>query len=171
MGEYIPFGEMNTKFLGGDSDHNYTGYVAQTIASWTQQPLGMMQQVRINFDAFDIEPTYDWVQLRDGAGSVLASYSGYHLGRWQTGWTASPTGVADIRFNADSINCGPTDPNCLNGPWIYAGVAVRNFEYQRYQSGAVPWFPPIRMPGQYRDEESQLFENWNRHYEPGTGHA
>jgi len=43
------------------------------------------------------------------------------------------------------------------------------FEYRRYQSGANPFFTPLRFPGQYHDDETDYFENWNRMYEPQTG--
>jgi RHS repeat-associated protein len=29
--------------------------------------------------------------------------------------------------------------------------------------------PPLRFPGQYHDAESDLFENWNRYYDPFAG--
>jgi RHS repeat-associated protein len=50
------------------------------------------------------------------------------------------------------------------------GVVGESFEYRRYQSGvATPFFTNLRFPGQYYDQESDLFENWNRYYEPLTG--
>jgi RHS repeat-associated protein len=30
-------------------------------------------------------------------------------------------------------------------------------------------FTPIRFPGQYHDQETDLFENWNRYYDPSIG--
>jgi RHS repeat-associated protein len=42
-------------------------------------------------------------------------------------------------------------------------------EYQRYQAGARPFWTPLRFPGQYCDAETDLFENWNRHHDPGIG--
>ncbi|WP_223759271.1 RHS repeat domain-containing protein [Myxococcus sp. RHSTA-1-4] len=43
------------------------------------------------------------------------------------------------------------------------------YEYQRYQTGAQPFWTPLRFPGQYHDTETDLFENWNRYYDPGIG--
>lgn len=36
----------------------------------------------------------------------------------------------------------------------------------RYDSGAKPYFPHLRFPGHYWDEETDLFENWHRNYYP-----
>ncbi|MEI6320940.1 MAG: RHS repeat-associated core domain-containing protein [Pseudomonadota bacterium] len=54
------------------------------------------------------------------------------------------------------------------GGWNYSGFATSEYEYQRFES-ANPYFPPIRFPGHYYDEETDLFENWHRNYHPGTG--
>ncbi|WP_395834491.1 RHS repeat domain-containing protein [Archangium violaceum] len=43
------------------------------------------------------------------------------------------------------------------------------YEYQRYQTGAQPFWTPLRFPGQYHDAETDLFENWNRYYDPSIG--
>jgi RHS repeat-associated protein len=43
------------------------------------------------------------------------------------------------------------------------------FDYQRYETGASPVWTPLRFPGQYYDEETDLFENWNRYYDPSIG--
>jgi len=52
------------------------------------------------------------------------------------------------------------------GGW---SVAVAAYEYQRFQSGAQPFWTPLRFPGQYHDAETDLFENWNRYYDPSIG--
>jgi len=44
-----------------------------------------------------------------------------------------------------------------------------HYEYRRYQTGATPFFPPFRFPGQYHDTDTDFFENWNRYYDPQTG--
>jgi len=49
------------------------------------------------------------------------------------------------------------------------GVVVEGYEYQRYDPNASPYWDPLRLPGQYHDEETDLNQNWNRFYEPGTG--
>ncbi len=71
-------------------------------------------------------------------------------------------------------------------PWVYQGAngttdvgriglaggngLMTDFiEYRRYSAGATPTWTPIRFPGQMHDSETDLFENWNRYYEPATG--
>ncbi|WP_075303175.1 RHS repeat-associated core domain-containing protein [Stigmatella aurantiaca] len=51
----------------------------------------------------------------------------------------------------------------------YEGVTVAGYEYRRFQTGAQPFWTPLRFPGQYYDEETDLFENWNRYYDPSIG--
>jgi len=51
----------------------------------------------------------------------------------------------------------------------YEGVTTEPYEYQRYQTGAVPLWTPLRFKGQYFDAETDLFENWNRYYAPNVG--
>ncbi|WP_338270572.1 RHS repeat-associated core domain-containing protein, partial [Corallococcus caeni] len=43
------------------------------------------------------------------------------------------------------------------------------YEYRRFQTGASPFWTPLRFPGQYHDAETDLFENWNRFYDPSIG--
>ncbi len=51
----------------------------------------------------------------------------------------------------------------------YYDTQAEAVEYRRYSSKALPWFPNLRFPGQHWDEETDLFENWNRFYDPGSG--
>ena len=43
------------------------------------------------------------------------------------------------------------------------------FDYERFQLGASPVTIPLRYPGQYHDEETDLFENWHRYYDADVG--
>jgi RHS repeat-associated protein len=49
------------------------------------------------------------------------------------------------------------------------GVVLSGFDYDRVSGTTTRYFPPLRFPGQYYDEESDLYENWNRYYNPSTG--
>jgi RHS repeat-associated protein len=49
------------------------------------------------------------------------------------------------------------------------GAVLSAYEYQRFQTGAQPFWTPLRFPGQYHDAETDLFENWNRYYDPNSG--
>jgi RHS repeat-associated protein len=46
---------------------------------------------------------------------------------------------------------------------------LREYEYQRTESGASPYFPNLRFPGHYWDAETDLHENWHRYYSPFLG--
>ncbi|WP_395857118.1 RHS repeat-associated core domain-containing protein [Cystobacter fuscus] len=52
---------------------------------------------------------------------------------------------------------------------ISQGVVLEGYEYQRHQTGTQPFWTPMRFPGQYHDAETDLFENWNRYYDPSIG--
>ncbi|MEQ1737573.1 MAG: RHS repeat-associated core domain-containing protein, partial [Rhodoglobus sp.] len=171
VGEYTPFGEMNTRQLRGET--LVRPYLRptpeQVVSSWTEPTMGLSTQWRLNFDSFDTEAWYDPVSLKDGNGSVLASWTGHHLARHTTPWAATSTSGMSVTFSADGIDCAPAPTYCNQLNWNYSGVALRSAEYSRSESGVARWFPPIRFPGQYRDEESGLHENWNRFYDPTTG--
>jgi RHS repeat-associated protein len=171
VGEYPPFGEMNTRQLRGETP--VRPYLRPTpeylISSWTEPAMGLSTQWRLNFDSFDTEDWYDPVSLKDANGTVLASWTGHHRARHTTPWAATSTSDMSVTFSADSVDCAPAPNWCATWDWNYSGVALRSAEYSRAEPGVARWFPPIRFPGQYRDEESGLHENWNRFYDPGNG--
>ncbi|MBL8910924.1 MAG: RHS repeat-associated core domain-containing protein [Archangium sp.] len=51
------------------------------------------------------------------------------------------------------------------------GAALDSYEFERAtaHSSVARYFPPLRFPGQYYDEETDFHENWNRFYDPTTG--
>jgi RHS repeat-associated protein len=56
-----------------------------------------------------------------------------------------------------------------NASATYRGVVLEGYEHRRFQQGASPVWTPLRFPGQYHDVETDLFENWNRYYDPSAG--
>lgn len=82
--------------------------------------------------------------------------------RWNywTPWRPVPNGSSlDVVYCSNSTNLTPQP----------RGVTTDVYEYQEYESGATPYIPPFRLPGQYYDPETDLHENWNRYYDPSTG--
>ena len=51
----------------------------------------------------------------------------------------------------------------------FRGETVEGYEYQQFETGVRPFWTPLRFPGQYHDAETDLFENWNRYYDPSIG--
>ncbi|WP_395831305.1 RHS repeat-associated core domain-containing protein [Archangium violaceum] len=100
------------------------------------------------------------VELVDeAAGSVLTSESGTGRARFWSQWVQPSTGSARVRV---------VWPGGVGGA-PSTGVVLEAYEYQRYQTGAQPFWTPLRFPGQYYDAETDLFENWNRYYDPTIG--
>lgn len=167
VGEYSPFGALNTRSLYGESAHPYSGTSNTTLANWSFAQLGLRLIWRLNFDAFDTESGYDSVTWKDGNGALLQTGSGHHRGRHSWGWREVTTASQSVDFSYDGYNCDPID--CSSSTWPYSGVALRDAEYQRYELGASAWFPNIRFPGQYYDTETRYSENWNRFYDSSLG--
>ncbi|RKI35511.1 RHS repeat-associated core domain-containing protein, partial [Corallococcus sp. AB004] len=46
---------------------------------------------------------------------------------------------------------------------------LSGFEYRQFEPNTKPVWMPLRLPGQYYDPETDLFENWNRYYDPSSG--
>ncbi len=91
------------------------------------------------------------VEVHDSSGMLSTAYGAY------------PSIVSDWHVGTDFT--AVFNPHTSSGP----GAAVlQGFEYDRRNSGA-RYVPPLRFPGQYYDEETDLHENWNRFYDPATG--
>lgn len=54
-------------------------------------------------------------------------------------------------------------------PTINYGFDMEAYEVKMKQYDIAEFWTPLRFPGQYYDEETELHENWNRYYDPTTG--
>nr|WP_254627641.1 RHS repeat-associated core domain-containing protein [Myxococcus sp. CA040A] len=73
-------------------------------------------------------------------------------------------------FDCSGIQCIPVcGCNTTATQKRRIGATISAYEYRRFQTGATPAWTPLRYPGQYFDVESDLFENWNRFYDPNLG--
>jgi RHS repeat-associated protein len=182
-GEYTPYGELNRVEHWGHYI-NYPNYVPETeIASFRQEPRGMKLDVRMGFDTLDTERCgtayYDPVRIRENLTSaktlLYGPIGGYHQGNTWTGWipgVEAYSGRLQVTFQSDSVNWGPDSSGCASNSsvaWTYRGVALRKYEFRRYETGATPIWTPLRFPGQYYDAETDLHENWRRYYDPTLG--
>jgi RHS repeat-associated protein len=190
--DYDPFGFPNRRYLQGETAHPYSNNASQVLATMTQpQTSGVQMDARVLFQAVDTEGvSWDYAYLANSSGADLGTrVGGWHKGRQSSGWVAVPSdGRIDVAFRSDYSNCcintstseiscqtgtcpycPSSTPSCSTPNFPYWGVAVEGYEYRRYQSGAAPAWTPLRFPGQYYDAETELFENWNRYYDPSIG--
>ncbi|WP_224362470.1 RHS repeat-associated core domain-containing protein [Hyalangium versicolor] len=166
LGEYDPFGHVNRLTLEKGTAHPYASNLTnQSIASYTQ-PVGaplypnMSIRTRVLFGMVDTEDNagtpVDYVRLKTGTTFLTNPLGGQLSGPVWTPWVQPPTGSISVEFTS-------------NATTQYYGVVMKAYEHQRYQTGAQPFWTPLRFPGQYHDSESDLFENWNRFYDPSIG--
>jgi len=181
VGEYEPFGALNrTEFWAGTGWTYGTG-AGDSAFAVGQRAHGMMTAIRAHFTRFQSEQTCaggfrDGIQLTDNATSTSCQdISGFKGETWSN-WCpvvqdGSGYGLLNVNWHTEANNCPVGDCSCLNPNTPYAGFTMRDYEYQRYQAdaGASMYFPPLRFPGQYFDEETHLHENWNRFYDPVWG--
>lgn len=168
VAEYDTFGFPNRVSLNTETAHPYANNATATLADFIQ-PLGgtanpgTQVRVRVLFDVVDTEgpsgSPADYVFLADPDGGVaLTSNIGRpHRGQVWSPWVQPSAGRVQTRFVSNAT--GNT----------YTGVVMAGYEYQRFQTGAQPFWTPLRFPGQYYDSETDLVQNWNRFYDPASG--
>jgi RHS repeat-associated protein len=171
-GEYQPYGHVNRVNQFAATDTPYPSGYSATIANFEQPgAAGLSTRYRVLFHLVDTQSVQtggtadDSIYLREpGVGPVpgpilYGPINGAQRGRVVTPWVQPNSGYVAVTFTASA---GPAN-------YTYNGAVVEGFEYQRYESGASPFWTPLRFPGQYHDVESDLFENWNRFYDPSVG--
>ncbi|MBL8952666.1 MAG: RHS repeat-associated core domain-containing protein, partial [Myxococcaceae bacterium] len=182
VGEYEPFGALNrVEQWRGTAGWTYASGTGNTAFTVGQRGHGMMTAMRAHFTRFQSEQTcaggfLDGIQITDNTtGTSCQNMSGY-LGEVWSSWcpvvqNVSGYGVANVNWHTENCVNGTHCTTCPAPSTPYAGYTMRDYEYQRYQAdaGAVMYFPPLRFPGQYFDEETHLHENWNRYYDPVAG--
>jgi len=175
--DYDPFGQVNRAAVDKETLHPYAHNSNVTVADFTQPAGNIGLRMRVLFHILDVQdsPT-DYVQLTDAVGTVLAGpFRGYHSGQIWSPWVQPNGGRLLVSFVSGAINCCPDglggiDCTCPQTPnFPYTGLVVEGYEYQRYQTGVSPFWTPLRFPGQYFDAETDLFQNWNRYYDPSIG--
>jgi RHS repeat-associated protein len=166
--DYDIFGLPNRVSLDKETAHPYANNTNITLADFIQ-PLGgaanpsTQVRVRAVFDLVDTEgPTgspadYFYLKDPDGGVALTGHLGGPHVGQVWTAWVFPSAGRVQVPFVSNGT--GNT----------YSGVAMAGYEYQRFQTGAQPFWTPLGFPGQYHDAETDLFQNWNRFYDAAVG--
>lgn len=177
-GEYQPMGARNRRdHFGGIwswvqatpqsgelwSGYNYSDtdwYVADMVP--TQLRAGLNMRLRVRFSTLDLEPGRDYARVRRGDNVELWTGTGYDKGPVRTPWLEMTTDVFGVKVEKLPGASSST------GHW-FGGAFLEGYEWTRYSPGAEAYGTPLGFPGQYYDEESEKFENWNRTYDPSTG--
>ncbi len=166
----------------------------EAVAELSQQRVGMELKMRARFALLDVVPTEDRVELRDlTSGSAIWIASQWQGGPVRSPWLSVSGTALEVRFKTHqpTQSCQPRGTPCSGvgtccgvcntfgfcqplslfspGLW-FAGAQMEGFEYSRHQQGAEAYNIPLGFPGMYYDEEIEKYENWNRHYNPATGH-
>ncbi|WPB73038.1 RHS repeat-associated core domain-containing protein [Archangium violaceum] len=177
--EHDVFGMANRVALHAETQHPLPTQGSDYTMAELKQPTSASTQVRMRvlFHLLDTNGNGD-VTLRDGTdGTQLTSaIEGSDQGYFWSGWVQPSEGYAKVDFSYAT----PCEDCSTGGAFAKAqaafslstqadGVVLEAYEYQRYQTGAQPFFTPLRFPGQYHDTETDLFENWNRYYDPSIG--
>ncbi|WP_375759283.1 RHS repeat-associated core domain-containing protein [Corallococcus exercitus] len=163
--DYQPFGHVNRLSTPDSSTIPYPDDDGETFAGFTQAAENSSVQVRARarFVFIDIHDGQDGVRVstNDLLDPQEATYEDSEMNQVITPWLSLPANGMSVHIAA-----GPPDST---GPNTSAGAAMESFEYQRYQTGAQPFWTPLRFMGHYYDAETDLFENWNRYYDPSVG--
>lgn len=154
---YDAFGNVNRiPVMAGMNDNNPNQTIATASLPNGDGGVGVVNLVRVRAN-YVVQPT----------NAVLLA-----------GQTAFPA-TSFVKINAVSpyINLGAagsatmTTANTGTPPAPSGGLPgmqSNEFEYYRTSAG-LGVFTNLRMPGQYYDAELDVFENWNRFYEPSLG--
>ncbi|RKG59576.1 hypothetical protein D7X30_11025 [Corallococcus sp. AB011P] len=199
-GEYDAFGHVNRVSVDIETPHPYKVTTTTFGGVMKQPDVtGTTLQQRVLFDGLDLwseskqcnsgyADRSDSVAIRDEASSAdLTTRGAWADGRGWTDWvTPGASGVRAAILNSGIASCtqGVTcnDSGCHEdvcncsttgfpqGSKQQKGAVISAYEYRRFQTGASPFWTPLRFPGQYHDAETDLFENWNRFYDPAVGH-
>ncbi|WP_158625701.1 RHS repeat protein [Corallococcus carmarthensis] len=163
--DYQPFGHVNRLSTADSSAIPYADNDGEIFSGFRQPAENSNVQVRARARLLfvDIHDGQDEVTVfrNDPLDPQTVSYQDPEMDQVITPWFSLPVDGLGV-----SIFAGPPDSS---GPNMSTGAAMESYEYQRYQTGAQPFWTPLRFAGHYYDAETDLFENWNRYYDPSVG--
>lgn len=191
IAEYNGFGQMNQLGAIKETAHSsgsnsYANNLVNSPIASLSQPVGgtansslpnTSVRMRVLFGMVDTEASasgpVDYAQIKMSSANVLVGgrIGGRSNVPFWSEWVQPPDGRVSVHFNSNASNCCPSAGGKLDcmATCGYEGVTVAGYEYQRFQTGTRPFWTPLRFPGHYFDAETELFENWNRYYDPSVG--
>ncbi|HZI12068.1 MAG TPA: RHS repeat-associated core domain-containing protein, partial [Myxococcus sp.] len=174
VADYDAFGHVNRIPHLAESRHpSLLDGLDAVLATTTAVPAGrtgVSVHVRARFSVLQGGPGSEAfltnstnVRLQPSTPGGATSIDGNAGLRTATPW-ASTSGTSQVRVHYLEAYQPGAEPE--GSPW---GASLEGFEYRRFQTGATPVWLPLRLPGQYHDAETDLFENWNRFYDADVG--
>ncbi|RKH72391.1 RHS repeat-associated core domain-containing protein [Corallococcus aberystwythensis] len=160
--DYQPFGHVNRLSTPDSSALPFSDEDGESFSGFQQAAENSNVQVRARARFLFIDLYDDEVSVvRNDDSTLLTTYSDWEMDRVVTPWFSMPAEGINVNISAGPLNS--------SGPNTHTGAAMEGYEYQRYQTGAQPFWTPLRFAGHYYDAETDLFENWNRYYDPSVG--
>ena len=141
---YDPFGQPNRVTDHAGTAHPYADSASSELARWTQVPgSGMQVRQRVRLSRLETQ----------GEGSDYVSY-------WDAASGAALLHQLPVLLRRPDVHGFHQHELCRRH---------RRLRVPAHQTGAQPFWTPLRFPDQYADAETDLFENWNRYDDPSTG--
>jgi RHS repeat-associated protein len=160
VGEYDAFGFRNrVRLPGRETAHPMSGAAEESLGTIGRTKVGdLIVQTRARVSFFD------------AAWNPVIGFSGIPRVEARNGVTSSVAG-GELPFMVTEYLTGDfSNVFFVREDSSGDGAVLDSFEYERVTDGVYArYFPPLRFPGQYYDEESDLHENHNRYYDPGGG--
>lgn len=169
VADYDAFGHINRVSAPGESPHPsvFAGLylLTESTSALPATRTGISVHVRGRFSLLQGPSSGSEAFLTNGSNVLLTpvvsggatSIAGTAGNFAVTPW-GDASGVTKVRAYYSQSGTGTT--------W---GAGLEDLEYRRFQTGATPVWTALRLPGQYHDSETDLFENWNRYYDPSVG--
>ena len=130
---------------------------ASVVVADVQLPVGSSQNLQSRI-------FYNYLDMPTGVNVIVngdSPVTGMAQGLVWSEWTGpSTTNPVEVRI---------TSTACTGAECNRQGVMTEAIEYRRFEVGVTPMWTTMRLPGQQYDAETDLFENWNRFYEPTVG--
>jgi RHS repeat-associated protein len=173
-GEYDVFGAFSRVEQQNETPHPYLPNQVYSLASGvTRTPFYYALRFRVRFPFADLKTltytcgrrtcfSFDYVRIKTSGGADL--YNSLPVrGALLTPWMPLDATVGfDVSLVTDTSQEGS---GVVMGGWDYLRTDIPNGT----TTTSMPYFPPLRFPGQYFDEETGLHENRNRFYDPSLG--